>query len=56
MQKQFKISQQSMEKIRLTELRQEIKDIMNEVLDERELKKKMEGPYDLPEDIVEKLL
>ena len=37
-------------------LRKEIKKIINEVLDERELKKKMEGPYDLPEEITEKLL
>ena len=31
-------------------LREEIKKIINEVLDERELKKKMEGPYDVPEE------
>ena len=29
--------------------RQELKDIINEVLDERELKKKLNGPYDVPE-------
>ena len=27
--------------------RQELKDIINEVLDERELKKKLNGPYDV---------
>jgi|TARA_X000000368_G_C22579250_1_gene514349 hypothetical protein len=27
--------------------RQELKDIINEVLDERELRKKMKGPYDV---------
>ena len=31
-------------------LRGEIKKIINEVLDERELKKKMEGPHDVPEE------
>ena len=31
-------------------LRNEIKKIINEVLDERELKKKMKGPYDVPEE------
>ena len=31
-------------------LKQELKDIINEVLDEREHQKKLEGPYDFPED------
>ena len=31
-------------------LKKELKDIINEVLDERELEKKMNGPYDFPED------
>ena len=31
-------------------LRGEIKKIINEVLDERELNKKMKGPYDVPEE------
>ena len=31
-------------------LRKEIKRIIDEVLDERELKKKMEGPHDVPEE------
>ena len=31
-------------------LRNEIKKIINEVLDEREHKKKMDGPYDVPEE------
>ena len=33
-----------------SQMRQEIKDIINEVLDERELNKKLEGPYDFPEE------
>ena len=33
----------------LSKLREEIKKIINEVLDERELEKKMKGPYDIPE-------
>jgi len=32
-------------------LRQELKDIINEVLDERELQKKLNGPYDVPEQV-----
>ena len=31
-------------------LRQELKDLINEVLDEREHQKKLDGPYDFPED------
>jgi len=34
----------------LEQLRKEIKKIINEVLDEREKKKKMDGPYDIPEE------
>tara|TARA_R100001510_G_C7567344_1_gene145134 strand:- start:115 stop:324 length:210 start_codon:yes stop_codon:yes gene_type:complete len=30
-------------------LKQELKELINEVLDERELQKKLNGPYDLPE-------
>ena len=30
-------------------LRVELKELINEVLDEREYKKKLEGPYDFPE-------
>ena len=30
-------------------LRQELKDLINEVLDEREYQKKLNGPYDMPE-------
>ena len=33
----------------LEQLRKEIKNIINEVLDERELEKKFNGPYDVPE-------
>ncbi len=33
----------------LSRLREEVKKILNEVLDERELEKKMKGPYDIPE-------
>ena len=33
-------------------LKKEIKDIINEVLDERELEKKMNGPYDFPDDLL----
>ena len=33
-------------------LKKEIKDIINEVLDERELEKQMNGPYDFPEDLL----
>ena len=32
------------------ELRQELKDLINEVLDERENERKLNGPYDFPED------
>ena len=31
-------------------LKVELKDLINEVLDEREHEKKLEGPYDFPED------
>jgi len=31
-------------------LKKELKEIINEVLDERELERKMNGPYDFPED------
>ena len=30
-------------------LKQELKDLINEVLDEREYQKKLDGPYDFPE-------
>ena len=33
-------------------LKEELKDIINEVLDERELEKKMNGPYDFPDDLL----
>ena len=33
-------------------LKKELKDIINEVLDERELEKKMNSPYDIPEDLI----
>ena len=32
------------------QLRIELKDLINEVLDEREYNKKMNGPYDMPEE------
>ena len=32
------------------ELRQELKDIINEVLDERDHESKLNGPYDFPEE------
>lgn len=32
-------------------LKQELKDLINEVLDERELEKKLNGPYDVPEQV-----
>ena len=31
-------------------LKLELKELINEVLDEREIEKKMNGPYDFPED------
>ena len=31
-------------------LKAELRELINEVLDERELEKKMNGPYDFPED------
>ena len=31
-------------------LKVELKDVINEVLDEREHQKKLDGPYDFPED------
>ena len=34
----------------LEKLREEIKKIIHEVLDERDLEKKMEGPHDVPEE------
>ena len=34
----------------LEQLREEIKKIIHEALDERDLKKKMEGPHDVPEE------
>ena len=33
-------------------LKLELKELINEVLDERELEKKMNGPYDFPEDLI----
>jgi hypothetical protein len=32
------------------ELKQELKNLINEVLDEREHERKLNGPYDFPED------
>ena len=34
----------------LEKLREEIQKIIHEVLDERDLKKKLEGPHDVPEE------
>ena len=36
----------------LEQLRKELKKIINEVLDERELEKKMNGPYDFPDELL----
>ena len=33
-------------------LKKELKDIINEVLDERDLEKKMNGPYDFPDELL----
>ena len=33
-------------------LKKELKDIIHEVLDERELEKQMNGPYDFPEELL----
>ena len=33
-----------------SELKQELKDLINEVLDEREHERKLKGPYDFPEE------
>jgi hypothetical protein len=33
-------------------LKRELKQLINEVLDERELEKQMNGPYDFPEDLL----
>ena len=33
-------------------LKIELKELINEVLDERELEKKMNGPYDFPEELL----
>ena len=33
-------------------LKKELKDIINEVLDEREIEKQMNGPYDFPDDLL----
>ena len=33
-----------------SELKQELKDLINEVLDEREHDRKLNGPYDFPEE------
>ena len=33
-------------------LKLELKELINEVLDERELEKKMNGPYDFPDDLL----
>ena len=33
-------------------LKVELKQLINEVLDERELEKQMNGPYDFPEDLL----
>ena len=40
-------------KIELTEeLKKEFKKLIHEVLDERELEKKRNGPYDFPDDLL----
>ena len=40
-------------KIELTEeLKKEFKKLINEVLDERDLEKKMNCPYDFPDDLI----
>ena len=33
-------------------LKKELKDIIHEVLDEREIEKQMNGPYDFPDDLL----
>ena len=33
-----------------SELKKELKDLINEVLDEREHERKLNGPYDFPEE------
>ena len=33
-------------------LKVELKELINEVLDERELEKKLNGPYDFPDDLL----
>ena len=33
-----------------SKLKQELKDLINEVLDEREHERKLNGPYDFPEE------
>ena len=33
-------------------LKIELKQLINEVLDERDIEKKMNGPYDFPEDLI----
>ena len=33
-------------------LKKELNDIINEVLDEREIEKQMNGPYDFPDDLL----
>ena len=33
-----------------SQLKQELKDLINEVLDEREHERKLKGPYDFPEE------
>ena len=39
--------------IELTEeLKKEFKKLIHEVLDERDLEKKMNGPYDFPDDLI----
>jgi len=39
--------------IELTEeLKKEFKKLIHEVLDERDIEKKMNGPYDFPEDLL----
>ena len=40
-------------KIELTEeLKKEFKKLIHEVLDERDIEKKMNGPYDFPEELL----
>ncbi len=37
------------------QLRLELRQLINDILDERELQKKLDGPYDFPEDVLDGL-